>query len=166
MESGRRPQIANLSNTLVKIDQSSRRGVGVFFPGHEESPEPEAGTCCPLSDLWCQARREMRTQRGSTAHRSASRSSIDRKGPNLATHCQHSTRPDNRLRVSLTFGATCRQIAQVSHHPCCSQGVSLRHGGAHRDAFAPLSPPILFSAGKSCVGLPGDHEEHEANDLT
>ena len=109
------------STILVKIDQSSKRGVGVFFLGHEESPQPKAGTRCPLSDLWCQARREMRTQRGSTAHRSASRPSIDRKRPNLATYCQHSTRPDNRLRVSLTFGATCRQIAQVCHHPCCSQ---------------------------------------------
>ena len=33
-------------------------------------------------------------------------------------------------------------------------GASLRHGGVHGDAFAPLSPPILFSVGKSCGGLP------------
>src|SRR6266851_5102750 len=45
-------------------------------------------------------------------------------------------------------------------------GVSLRHGGVPGDAFAPLSPPILFSVGKSCGGLLGDHEEHAANDLT
>ena len=32
-------------------------------------------------------------------------------------------------------------------------GVSLRHGGVHGDAFATLSPPILFSVGKSCGGL-------------
>ena len=40
------------------------------------------------------------------------------------------------------------------------------HVGAYGDALAPLSPPILFSVGKSCGGLPGDHEEHVANDLT
>jgi hypothetical protein len=62
-------------------------------------------------------------------------------------------------------------IAQVCHHPCRSQvekaaGVSLRHGGVHGDAFAPLSPPILFSVGKSCGDLPGDYEEHVANDFT
>ena len=33
-------------------------------------------------------------------------------------------------------------------------------------ALAPLSPPILFSVGKSCGGLPGDYEEHVASDLT
>jgi hypothetical protein len=31
--------------------------------------------------------------------------------------------------------------------------VSLRHGGVHDAAFAPLSPPILFSVGKSCGGF-------------
>jgi hypothetical protein len=45
-------------------------------------------------------------------------------------------------------------------------GVSLRQGGVHGDVFAPLSPPILFSVGKSCGCLLGDHEEHVANDLT
>jgi hypothetical protein len=45
-------------------------------------------------------------------------------------------------------------------------GASLRHGGVHGDAFAPLSPPISLSVGKSCGGLLGDHEEHVANDLT
>jgi hypothetical protein len=32
-------------------------------------------------------------------------------------------------------------------------------------ALAPLSPPILFSVGKRCGGLPGDCEEHVASDL-
>jgi hypothetical protein len=60
-------------------------------------------------------------------------------------------------------------IGQVCHHPCCSQGEKKlwgSHVGAYRAALAPLSPLILFSVGKSCGGLPGDHEEHVANDLT
>jgi hypothetical protein len=32
-------------------------------------------------------------------------------------------------------------------------------------ALPPLSPPILFSVGKSCGGLPGDYEGHVASDL-
>jgi hypothetical protein len=42
-------------------------------------------------------------------------------------------------------------IAQVCHHPCCSQvkkKLWVSHVGAYGDALAPLSPPILFSVGK------------------
>ena len=58
--------------------------------------------------------------------------------------------PDNRAAV------TTRVVLRSKK----AVGVSLRHGGVHGDAFAPLSPPILFSVGKSCGGLRGDHEEH------
>jgi hypothetical protein len=64
--------------------------------------------------------------------------------------------PDNRAAVTTRVVLTSKKAV----------GVSLRHGGVHGDAFAPLSPPILFSVGKSCGGLPGHHEEHVANDLT
>jgi len=64
--------------------------------------------------------------------------------------------PDDRAAV------TTRVVVRLKK----AVGVSLRHGRVHGNAFAPLSPPILFSVGKSCGGLLGDHEEHAANDLT
>ena len=54
--------------------------------------------------------------------------------------------PDDRATVTTRIVLRSKKAVRVS----------LRHGGVHGAAFAPLSPPILFSVGKSCGGLLGD----------
>src|SRR5208282_223552 len=89
----------------------------------------------------------------SAIHRPISDGSSDLEGSLLKGFLTRRSRGREHFAVSL-------------YHPKEAVGVSLRQRAVHGDAFAPLSPPILFSVGKSCGGLLGDHQEHVANDLT